>query len=379
MSFQRLTEFLDHIGDWGGIPGCDCVVYHHHKPVYRHTAGFDDLEAGTRLRSDAFYYLFSATKVITCATALTLLDDGYFTLYTPVSEFIPEFADAKVLKPVEPGRYEPQKAENELTMRDLFTMRSGLDYNLRSPGILEVLEKTDGRAPTLDIVRALAKQPLAFEPGTHFRYSLSHDVLGGVVEAITGKKLGAYMRERIFDPLGMEHTGFVIDEYMKERMAKQYYYRGTDNTTHPQETSCPYQLGSEYESGGAGLVSCVDEYILFAEALCNGGKGLNGERILSKQAIDMMRIDTIPDEQKRHEYGRPGYGYGLGVRTHVNPSLSGSLTSVGEFGWDGAAGFHVSIDPKREISIVYAQHVLGGKFTYYHRLINNIVHASLQD
>lgn len=379
MSFDRLTEFLDSISTRWGVPGCDCVVYHHHKPVYRHTTGLDDRDAGTRLRSDAFYYLYSASKVITCATALTLLDDGHFMLYTPVHEFIPEFKDTPVMKQVEPGRYEPKKAENVLTVRDLFTMRSGLDYNLRSPAIQEVVEKTDGRAPTLEVVRAIAKQPLAFEPGTHFRYSLSHDVLGGLVEAITGKKFGTYMRERILEPLGMEHTGFVLDAYMQERLAKQYHYRAADNDCYEVPRTCAYQLGTEYESGGAGLCSCVDEYILFAEALCNGGVGLNGERILSRQAIDIMRIDTLPDEQKKHEYGRPGYGYGLGVRTHVDPSLSGSLTSVGEFGWDGAAGCHVSIDPEREISIFYAQQVLGSPFPYYHRLINNIVHSTLQN
>ena len=379
MSFQRLDEFLDSLSTRWDIPGCDCIVYHRHKPVYRHTTGLDDREAGTPLRSDAYRYLYSATKPITCATALTLLEDGHFVLYTPVSEFIPEFADTPVLKEVEPGRYEPCKREKELTMRDLFTMRSGLDYNLRAPAIVDVIEKTDGRAPTLEVVRALAKEPLNFEPDSNFRYSLSHDVLGGIVEVITGKKLGQYMRERIFDPLGLEHTGFTIDSYMRERLAKQYSYRSGDNTSHPEPQQCAYQLGTEYESGGAGLVSSVDEYILFAEAMCNGGVGLNGERILSRRTIDMMRMDTLPDHQKEHPFGRHGYGYGLGVRTHTNPSLSGSLSALGEFGWDGAAGCLVSIDPDREITIFYAQQVLGSPFTYYHRLLTNIVHSTLQD
>ncbi len=377
MSFERLTEFLDGISRRWDVPWCDCVVYHHHKPVYRHAAGLDDREAGTPVKGDAFFYLYSASKPITCATALTLLEDGHFMLYTPVSEFIPAFAHTPVLKEVEPGRYEPCKAEREITIRDLFTMRSGLDYNLHAPAIQEVIERTDGRAPTLEVVRALAKEPLNFEPGSNFRYSLSHDVLGGVIEAVTGKKLGQYMRERIFDPLGMTHTGFKPDDYMQARFAKQYCYRSADNTCQPEPQRCAYQLGTEYESGGAGLISSVDEYILFAEAMCNGGVGLNGERILSARTIDLMRTDTLPDHQKEQQFGRPGYGYGLGVCTHVNPSLSGSLTAVGEFGWDGAAGCLMSVDPQREISIFYAQQALGSPFPYYHRLLTNIVHRSL--
>lgn len=366
------------MSDWG-VPGCDCVVYHHHKPVYRHLSGFCDREAGTRVRGDAFYHIYSATKVITCATALTLLEDGHFMLYTPIYEFIPEFKEMTVRREVEPGRFEIEPAKNPITVRDLFSMRSGMDYNLRSPSITEVIERTGGRAPTLEVVRGMAKEPLQFEPGTHFLYSLSHDVLGGLIEAITGKRIGDYMRERIFDPLGMERTGFVLDDYMQARLAKQYHYRAEDNDCFEVAQTNAYKLGSEYESGGAGLCSCVDEYILFAEALCNGGVGLNGERILSKQAIDLMRTNTVPEDTLATEYARPGYGYGLGVRTHIKPIESGSLTSIGEFGWDGAAGCHVSVDPAREITIFYAQQVLGSPYWKYHRLINNIVHATLQE
>jgi CubicO group peptidase (beta-lactamase class C family) len=171
-------------------------------------------------------------------------------------------------------------------------MTSGMNYNLNMPEIKEVVEKTGGLAPTLDVCRALAHVPLDFEPGEDYKYSLSFDVLGGVIEVVTGMKLRDYVKENIFDPLGMKDTSFHIDDSNAERMATMYAY---DSTLRAPKiipfTNDAFVFGKEYDSGGAGIVSSVDDYILFADALAMGGVGKNGERIISKYGIDLIRAN----------------------------------------------------------------------------------------
>ena len=378
MEFKHLDAFLKRITETT-IPGADCAVYYHHEPVFRKCYGYADVEAKRPLTPDAMYYLYSASKVITCAAALQLHERGEFVMFQPVSDFIPEFREMKIARRLLNGSMELVPATHPIRIQDLFTMTGGLSYDLDSPAIRRVRRETDGRCPTLETVRAIAGEPLLFEPGTRWNYSLCHDVIGALIEVISGKSFGEYLRENIFEPLGMKDTSFHLPEEKHARMAAQYAYDGAARTYAPKAGN-DYVFGSEYESGGAGLISTVDDYMRFAETLCRFGISAEGERILSENSVRLMRMNhltsqTQPDFNWTH---LDGYGYGLGVRTLVDPTRISTLSLGGEFGWSGAAGAYVIMDPETELTVYYAQHMLNSQEEYVHPRLRNIIYAALQ-
>lgn len=378
MDFKLLESFLDYITKWR-IPGADCAVYYKNKPAFRYSAGFADIKSKKPITSDNLYNLYSASKVITCTAALQLFERGKFLMTDPVWEYLPEFKEMYIQKVMENGKIELIKADSSIKIRDLFTMSAGLTYNLNTPSIQAVKEKTQNKCPTREIVKAIADSPLMFEPGTHWNYSLCHDVLGGLVEVISGKKFSRYLDENIFKPLGMKDTGFYPTDEKKLRMATQYRFDDEKNIAAEIPSANGYVPGSEYESGGAGLISSVDDYMKFANALCSKGKSHNGEQILSKRTIDLMRTNHL-DEASLKDFNwiqMSGYGYGLGVRTMIDKTKGGSLSPVGEFGWGGAAGAYVMIDPDNEVALFYAQHLLNNQEPYVHPRIRNIAYNCL--
>jgi Beta-lactamase class C and other penicillin binding proteins len=376
MNFEKLDDYLDSLGE-KGIPACDCLVYLNHKPVFRHMQGFSDGQKTKPTSERDLYWLYSATKVITCTSAMQLVEKALLRLNDPVSRYLPSYGNLQVRHG---GGVEP--AERAMTIRDLFTMCGGLDYNVGILSIRKVLEHTGNKATTREIVDAIACEPLSFEPSTHFQYSLCHDVLGAVIEVVSGKSLGQYMKEHIFEPLGMADTGFGLNAEQQSRRAALYAY---DEATGKSKEISPvneYQLSDRYESGGAGLTSSVNDYILFADALCNEGIGVTGKQILSKGSIDLMRKDQLIGECVADFalLGKIGYSYGLGVRTLVDKAISHSRSPIGEFGWDGAAGAYVMIDPTNHLALFYAQHVLNchHAFQEIHPAIRNMVYDALE-
>lgn len=378
MKFEELKKFLDQITQWR-IPGADCAIYYENKPVFRYSAGYADVKAKKPITPDQLYNLYSASKVVTCAAALQLFERGKFLMTDPVWEYLPEFKEMYLRKTAENGVTELIKTHKSIEIRDLFTMSAGLTYDMDTPSIKAVREKTDGRCPTREIVKAIARDSLVFEPGTHWNYSLCHDVLGGLVEVVSGRKFGRYLDENIFQPLEMKDTGFYLTGGKEQRMAAQYSFDDKAKIAKKIPLTNKYTLGSEYESGGAGLISSVDDYMKFANALCNGGRSHNGERILSGRTIDLMRTNHL-NEASLKDFNwlqMAGYGYGLGVRTMIDRAKGGSLGPVGEFGWGGAAGAYVMVDPDNRLAVFYAQHLLNSQEPYVHPRIRNIVYNCL--
>lgn len=372
----KLADYLDSL-EKCGIPGCDCVVYHNHERVFRHTAGYADAGKTRPITKHNNYWLYSATKLFTCTAVMQLAEKGSIGLDDPVSDYLPEYKNMKVKS----GNAIKQ-AKNTMTIRHLLSMQSGLNYNLGAPSIRKAVKDTDKKATTRQIIKALADEPLDFEPGTHFQYSLSHDVLGAVIEAASGQQFGIYLKEHIFEPLGMKNTGFELTQEREDSMADQFEYHMDTMTSTPVSLKNDFCMLKNYESGGAGLISTADDYILFLDAMCSRGISADGCRILSGESIDMMRTDQLSEISKKdfEKFGKVGYSYGLGVRILVEKERSGSRSPLGEFGWDGAAGAYALIDVDNRLAIFYVQHVLNCGYVYevIHPMIRNLTYEMLE-
>ena len=376
MDFSMLRTFLDTLPEHS-IPGVDMTVYIKHKPVFRHSAGFKDLTNQIPVQRNETYFGYSVTKPLTCVCALSLMETGAFLMTDPLYEYLPEFKDMYVLETDEKGNERVRPAKNPIRIRDLFTMTAGFDYNISTPEIKKVLEETNRDAPTREIVKAIAKRPLSFDPGTRWQYSLCHDVLGALIEEVAGMRFSTYMKKHLFERLDMSSSAMHITPALESRMAEQY--RNVDGCVTHIEKKAAHVLGPLYDSGGAGLITSVDDYIRFADALACGGTGITGERILSRASIDLMRTNHLNDVQRKdfNWIQMTGYGYGLGVRTMMDKTC-GALSPVGEFGWGGAAGAYVLIDPERELSAYFAEHMLNSLEPYVHPRLRNILYACLE-
>ena len=351
------TEDLKAFLDSKGIPSGDVIIYYKHKEIFRYTCGFKDSAKTVPLKGDELYFLYSASKPITCVAAMRLVERGIISIEDPVSKYIPEYAHLTYR-----AGGEIKECKNVMKVRHLFAMRGGLSYDLNMPSVRECKEK-DPHADTLTLVKSFAKTPLLFEPGTRYQYSLCHDVLAAVVEVASGMKFGEYLKKEIFEPLGMTRTGFKVTPELLKEFAAQY--RLTDGVYTEVPLTCAYQLTDNYESGGAGLYSCVDDYIKFADAMANCGTAANGYQLLRPETVDLMRVNQNEVDINLPGPVRPGLGYGFGMRVMLDKRLANSdAPTEFEFGWDGAAGTYVSMDAHHGITCVYAQHVLGHGWVY---------------
>ena len=260
-------------------------------------------------------------------------------------------------------------------------MTGGFDYNINDEPIREAAKKPD--SGTVNIVKAMAKKKLLFEPGMRYRYSLCHDILAAVIEVITEMRFSEYLKKTIFEPLDMPDTGFVPAKEDLLRFSDMYRYNVYNGTARKIELRNQYQFIDNYESGGAGLFSCVDDYIKFVTVLACGGTSQDGYRLLKPETIALMEKNLLSDEAMKDFVINRLYGYGWGLcgRVHINPAYSLSRSPVGEFGWDGAAGAFTMVDTKNQIALYFGMHVLGSTYVYnvIHPLIRNLVYEGIFD
>lgn len=377
MDFKPLASFIDRITSWR-IPWAEVLVMHRNDNVFHYRNGYANLEEKTPIGDGAIFNLYSMTKIMTCVAGLQLVERGEMLLSDPLSDYLPEYADMTVKKTMANGEIRLEKATRAITVRDLFTMTAGFSYDVGSPSIQEAVKRTDGTLPTRDFARALAKEPLLFEPGTHWNYSMCHDVLGALIEVVSGKSFGTYLRDEITGPLGMSDTAFNLNDEQQKRLIPQYAYNDELEKAVRMDGN-GFRVGTELESGGAGLLSTVSDYARFLNALTGLGTSPEGVRILSQASVELMRTDHL-NEMTRGDYSWDhmyGYGYGLGVRTHISKAGSGSLSPLGEFGWSGAAGCMAIIDPDSELTVMYAQHLLNSQEPYVQRRLRNVVYSCL--
>lgn len=357
MDFTPVTDYIENVlRKEKGVPCCDVLIRRGHETLLRYFSGVSDYEGNTPLRGDELYYMYSCTKPVTCAAAMQLVEQGKLLLDAPVSDYLPAYRNTFLLRD---GKAVP--TERTMTVRHLFTMSAGLNYDRDTEPLRQLIrEKPD--SGTVEVVSAFPKSALQFEPGERFLYSLCHDVLAAVVEVVSGERFSDYLKKHIFEPLGMTRTGFVLPKEEEPHLAAQYVCPKRFSPCTPyRQGNRDFRVTDRYESGGAGLYSCVEDYSRFADAMANGGVGITGAQILSAGTIDLMRTEQLSGYTMNNEFSGaagPGYGYGLGVRTLIDKSL-GQRSSLGEFGWDGAAGSYVMIDPAQRLSIFFAMHVRG--------------------
>lgn len=336
--FENTKKLLDK-SEALGIPAMDIVIYHKGREVFREIRGRRD-EEGSPLTEETLFDIYSCSKFITCAAALTLLEERKFSLDDNIADYLPAFSDMKVKRGG--GIF---KAENPIKVFNLFTMTGGLGYDAYSEEIKRGKEETEGRCPTVEMMKYIAAMPLEFLPGESWKYSFSHDVLAALVEVVSGKRFGEYVRERIFDPLGMSDTTYNLDGKRLPEVCTQYIYNKEAGFQNIGREIRSYKLGSEYESGGAGCVSTVNDYIKFLEGIRQG-------RVISYDTVEMMTATRLNETQRAACWCEKGYSYGLGIRT---PDKTGKRT---DFGWNGAAGAFGAVDLKNEITLYYSQAVL---------------------
>ncbi|MGD0030998.1 serine hydrolase domain-containing protein [Paenibacillus illinoisensis] len=377
MDFKPLASFIDRITSWR-IPWAEVMVIHQNDTVFHYRNGYANLEEKTPINDGAIFNLYSMTKIMTCVAALQLVERGHMLLSDPVSDYLPEFAEMNVKKVMPNGEIRLEKATRAITVRDLFTMTAGFSYDVGAPSIKEAVQSTDGKLPTREFAKALAKEPLLFEPGTHWNYSMCHDVLGALIEVVSGRRFGTYLQEEITGPLGMNDTSFDLNDEQQSRLIPQYAYNDELEKAIRMDGN-GFRVGTELESGGAGLLSTVRDYALFLNALTGHGTSPEGVRILSQASVEIMRTDHL-NKMTRPDYSwdhMGGYGFGLGVRTHISKSESGSLSPHGEFGWSGAAGCMAIMDPDSGLTVMYAQHLLNSQEPYIQRRLRNVVYSCL--
>ena len=384
MNFEYMKNFMDSLTEWI-IPGNSIVIYKDGKKVFEYSSGYSDLEKKIKKTGEEQLYIYSCSKVATVTAALQLYEQGKFLLSDPLYEYLPEF---KKMYVKDGDRI--KAAENPITIRDLFTMTAGLSYATNTPAFEKARKLTDGKMDTRTVIKCLAEEPLLFEPGARWNYSLCHDVLAVLAEVVSGMRFSEYMKKHIFEPLDMNNSYYHAPNDVI--ISPQYIYeiQDTKNIVELQQkehTSGVVKraygnelvFGENYDSGGAGIITTVDDYAKFAAALANSGTGLNNNRILSSATVKLMKTNQLNEAQRKTMNWRRlrGYGYGLGVRTLIDKAESGSNSSIGEIGWGGAAGATIIADTEEKVALFYAHHMLNPQEEYYQPRLRNVLYSCL--
>ena len=361
MNTMYLDQEMDALSRLG-LPYCELIVRQGHRLLYRASRG----SGGEGKR----FFVYSASKVMTVCAAMQLVEAGKLELDAPLSRYLPEYADAFILKD---GK--PCPPDTVMTPRHLFTMSAGLNYRLDTPYILAAASRPG--SGTREIAASFIKAPLDFSPGERFQYSLCHDVLGALIEALSGKTLAQYMRENIFEPLTMRRTSF---DYTQSELAPKYVFQ--NGASIPDSVTNAYILAPGYYSGGAGVVSDAQDLSLFADALACGGLTEGGHRLLKPETIDLIRTDQMPLVLRHNNFSCAAgeeFSYGLGVHT-LTRRIESTRAPLGVFGWDGAAGAYLMCDPLNQLSIAFVTHVHCWPQIrdVFHRPIRNAAYAALE-
>jgi CubicO group peptidase (beta-lactamase class C family) len=409
----NIDAYLRGLVDNKEVAGVGALVIRHGETAYRKSFGYGNIEKGQKLENDAIYRIFSMSKTFTAMAIMTLYERGLFKLSDPIYEFLPAFKDAKVAEADERGISRLVPPKSPITVEHILTMTSGIPYagegSLGGRIFTDLIAKRDEDTAkgaywnAMKMMEEAAAVPLCFHPGEYWMYGFSIDVAGGLVNAISGKSLGRYLEEVFYKPLDLKDTGFYLPPEKYKRMAGTYRWSPGKLVlipdTLPPDSSVPgmENINSRvlnerlmfnkvmldeippFESGGGGMLSTLDDIGVFAKMLLQNGKS-GGERILSRKTIDLIRRKHVMPHVRPYSFDHiAGYGYGLGVRTLIDPVEAGINGSVGEWAWDGAAGTWYAIDPAEDLVMVFMIQRFPGAHSDLPKRFAQTVYGALDD
>lgn len=399
LSAERLARIdavmQQHVED-GSIPGALALIARNGKIAYQRSFGMADMDNEKPIGPDTLFRIYSMSKPITSVGVMMLFEEGHFLLSDPVSDYLPElggldvavknWTDAEANVPVasEGGMQitmQTVPAEHDMTVRDLLRHTSGFTYGFfgETP-----VDKTYLRAGVLitdktieETVEKLGEIPLMYESGTQWHYGVSTDVLGRLIEVLSGQPLDEYFRDRIFEPLGMEDTGFNTGVEKSERLSVLYEPDGNGGfRTMSNPWVRNYEQPTTHYSGGGGLVSTAGDYLKFCQMMLNGGE-LDGTRLLSRKTVELMTTDHLGDVEVGMT--RDGVGFGLGFAVNLDQGQIGALGSAGEYSWGGAAGTRFWIDPVEKLIGVYMVQILPHTGLKYGHQFKSLAYQAIAD
>jgi len=340
----------------GKLPGVIAVVQRCGRLVYLERFGVMEVEAAKPMQFDTIFRIYSMTKPIASVALMMLYEEGHFQLSDPVSRFIPEFAGVKVFAGAADDGFRVRELAREITIWHLLTHTAGLTYDFFEDSPVDAMyveaDLHRGDRTLEEMISELVRLPLVFQPGTAWRYSMATDVLGYLIEVISGMSFDAFLERRILKPLGMTDTEFYVPEKKLDRFAAAY---GPTESGGIELVDAPatsqFSKPPRFLSGGSGLVSTASDYLRFAQMLLDKGE-LNGTRLLGRKTIELMTTNHLPDELipiQVPPHTLRGCGFGLGFRVVVNAAQTGRLASDGEYGWGGGASTSFFVDPKEQL------------------------------
>jgi CubicO group peptidase (beta-lactamase class C family) len=389
---ERIDRFLaEHYVAAGRLPCADLTIARRGEVVHRTLVGRRDLERDLPVTEDTVFRIYSMTKPITSVVAMMLVEEGRLALDEPVPRYIPAFEFLSVYKSGLPGAWTTRPPERPMQIVDLLRHTSGLTYYIHYRTSVDAayraigLEAAHGPRDLAGMIAELSELPLDFSPGEAWNYSISTDVLGYVIEQITGQSLDQVFQERIFGPLKMTDTGFYVREDQRARFAAGYEARPDDGLKLSDDpATSPYLNPPAMLSGGGGLVSTSADYLRFCAMLANGGE-LDGARILAPRTVKLMASNHLPgggdltlhSRSLFSESTNAGIGFGLGFAVAFDPVKAMLPSSPGEFYWGGAASTTFWVDPVEEISVVFMTQRLPSSSTNIRRELRTLVYSAL--
>ena len=386
---NRLGPWMDRWVGSGRLPGAQVLIHHRGQEAWAGHTGLRDREHARPWERDTIARIYSMTKPVTSVALLMLYEDGLCHLDMPVDEILPEFATPMVLRPGAASLDEADPARTRLTLHHLLTHTSGLTYGFNEGLVSAAMTErrigfTPSQGPLEESVRQLSELPLLFEPGSRWNYGVSTDVLGRVVEVVSGKSLSEVFAERIFGPLEMHDTGFEVAADKESRFAACYTKTDADPLllfdTGP---GTAFGAGKVRQfSGGGGLVSTADDYTRFARMLLGGG-AFGDVRLLSPRTVQVMTSNALPGDLASmgqavfSEVPFDGIGFGLGVSVTLEPARAKTLASPGDFGWGGLASTVFWADPVEDLSVVFLTQLIPSSAYPIRKELRALVYSSL--
>jgi CubicO group peptidase (beta-lactamase class C family) len=373
----RLGAKLQNEIDRGRLPGAVALIARRGQVGYFESFGMSDTAGGAPMGRDSIFRIYSMTKPITSIATLMLWEQGHFLLTDTIGSYLPELADLQVAE--QRGvTHELVPTARAVTIHDLLRHTSGLTYEFRGVGSVHkmyVAARLGSRShSSADLVAGLGRLPLLHQPGTRWEYGRSTDVLGRLIEVISGSRLGKYLEQQVLAPLGMIDTAFHVPPGKHDRLAEAF---AKDPQTGAGVRLLEVREAPTFESGGAGLVSTASDYARFLQMMLNGGE-LAGARIVSRKTVELMTHDHLGSITGAADLLLPGYGFGLGFAVRLHRGLAHSAGSVGDYFWGGLAGTTFWVDPREQLFALLLIQAPGQR-DYYRALFRDMVYATIDD